>query len=159
MPSSTLRIAEADSVKRAWSVRLCASREASMLAIGASSFGEGSDAMPRARGLEGLHPGDLRRQPQHLAQVPGDADQQHQHDEAVEERIVGVGAEQDRRQRGGHDEHRHQEDRHADQIDVGPGHCDWLLAPASAAGALPPNTARSTRSGASLPPAAPSART
>ncbi len=42
MPSSRLRIAEADSVKRARSVRLDASREASMLAIGASSRGAGS---------------------------------------------------------------------------------------------------------------------
>ena len=44
MPSSRLRIALADSVKRAWSSRLCSSRAASMLAIGASSFGDGSAA-------------------------------------------------------------------------------------------------------------------
>jgi hypothetical protein len=44
MPSSRLRIAVAERVKRAWSVRLCASRAASMLAIGASSFGEGREA-------------------------------------------------------------------------------------------------------------------
>ena len=43
MPSSRLRIAVVESVKRAWSVRLCVSRDASMLAIGASSFGGGSD--------------------------------------------------------------------------------------------------------------------
>ena len=43
MPSSRLRIAEADSVKRARSVRLYASREASMLAIGPSNRGAGMD--------------------------------------------------------------------------------------------------------------------
>ena len=129
MPSSRLRIAVAESVKRAWSVRLCVSREASMLAIGASSLRRRQRREPRARGLEGLQPGDLGRQPQHLAQVPGDAEQQHQQDQAVEDRVVAEGAEQDGRQHGGDDEHRHQEYRHADQIDVGSGHGDWLLAP------------------------------
>ena len=112
MPSSTLRIAGADSVKRSGRRVPCAWRAASMLAIGASSRGAGRAAMPCSRLRERLQPVHLGRSTQHLPQVPDDADQQHADDQAVQQRIGAEGRSQLPREQRRRRTHHRQEAQH-----------------------------------------------
>ena len=63
-------------------------------------LGRGQRGQTGARGLVGLQPRDLRRQAQHLPQVPDDAQQQDQQDQAVEHRAVEERRDQHGRQQG-----------------------------------------------------------
>ena len=84
-------------------------------------------ALDREAGIgepEAVDPGDLGKQPQHLAEREHDADQQHAHDQAVEARIgeerrPDLLVEDDDQQGAEHEKH-----HHPDQKDPGRAHLE-----------------------------------